>query len=185
MVALLKAREEADAAARASPALAHSHSGHALGGGGSSAPAGGDQDYFTAALAAAGAALGTPTTRTSDGAASPPRGLSRNNTTPYFHFAEREHAPDGTVCCRRPPLCLDMQLRTDACAQRQTYALSHVRSLLLISGPYDLVALVPHFDARGLHPPLLHAIMGGRDLLPAVSPTLMLCTKEYAVRGAV
>ena len=60
--------------------------------------------------------------------------------------------------------------------------MSNLRSVVLVSGPYDLVALMPHLDARGLHPPLLEAIMGGRDVLPTVSPTLLAQCKEYQVR---
>ena len=55
----------------------------------------------------------------------------------------------------------------------------HIKSLLLISGPYDLVKLIPHFDRRGLHLPMLEAIMGGRDVLPTVSPTMLVKTKEF------
>ena len=63
--------------------------------------------------------------------------------------------------------------------------MSNIKSLLLVSGPYDLVTLLPHFDARGLHKPMLEAIMGGSDMFPAVSPSVLVRSKEYQVRGVV
>jgi len=61
----------------------------------------------------------------------------------------------------------------------QNYTLSQIKSVIGVSGPYDLVSLAPHFHRKGLHMPMLAAIMGGVSHLPELSPTHLVETPLY------
>ena len=54
------------------------------------------------------------------------------------------------------------------------YKLSQIKTVFGVSGPYDLVGLTKHFHNKGLHMPMLAAIMGGREFLGVLSPTRLV-----------